>query len=588
MHVLDSIAAVLILLIFAVSNFGTSTQNDWTAYENKIAAQDLSYTIKKTGLLGDSLKGGETGNLKTAIDVISERDMDVSGEITGVPPNLDIGYYLLDSKRKSAPLTRVNTTNSCYGQVQNNLRPRSDQPILRTREGSLLESKNGGATLYLGNLRDGTNVGSLVDYDTIWIDSNEDCNFENLGNPVRENDIFQWGTGSMYEFRRVETQSNWRGTLYVAEAGQMNRLQNSLNQRIGGINNRVRIDSFRLQEDLESYDMLLIPGSNSVQEIQSSPRTDTMKQQSQEKPVVFMADATKTLVQDTFIGEVGFQWEDLRYSATADANCPLTGPHTIDDCGHIRMGYTENPRSKGLESRIKAHRTRTSSVTLRPEGSITSRDKGILSTQKILELPEYRYNKIGRDRVRKDLSQTSLADSKEPATYCNNVTTADYSFPDREGVLDSITVVNTQLGGTDSYCQQNNRAVYIDKDSDGDYAQESEGPYQDGETIEIRGLTYTVDIMPSYTPGCGPDDCVGFINQENAKVSLFNYNSEQGVARIPYEEQYSQSDRKVIAAFLYTISDPMDIPSSVQGDISTNIYGTVEGNSYEVNMRWNQ
>jgi hypothetical protein len=580
---MDAIAAVLILLFFAVTSFNSSASTDWNQYQNSISANDLSYTLKQTGLAQDFVESGDTGSLKTAVDTVSIRSLDVAGEITGVPPNLDIGYYALPSKISSASVSRIESSDPCYSEVQNELSPLSSTPILRTNDGGV-QAQNDGITIYIGDYKDGQGVASQLNYDALWIDKGTQCDFEQIHDPRKVDEMFEWGTGNYYEFRSTEVNvSSWEGDLQLAEANQMKRFQTTMEQDVNKVNNHVKLNSFTFADDLENLDLLIFPQRDSILRIQNQGYQNRVKQAAKEKPVLFLAQLDETTVNDGIIETLGFEWEGLTYRSQTGANCPVNGD-TIDNCGPLEISFSDTENSNNLHQMALGQDTDLSSVSLYPQGSLAVKNKGTISFEKTMYLENYGYNEISEDRVNKGLSDTTV--SGRPSTSCNDVTEGTFSFPNASGSLQGLNVVNTQLGNSESYCNQNIRALYIDRDGDGDYDEDNEGPFQDGNRITVRGLRYTVEIYSDAESGCDNNDCAGFILQENSQVSVFNYNSENNVGRAGYESTYTSTDRKMLAGFIYMMAGSTDIESDSQGDILTNLYGSTDQEAYRMNLRW--
>ncbi|MFB6114731.1 MAG: hypothetical protein ABEK04_00425 [Candidatus Nanohalobium sp.] len=583
MHVLDAIAAVIVLLFFAIANFGGGGYKDWSSYENKIAAKDLSYTLKKTGHLESFITRGETGNIKTAITTVSERDLQVAGKIQGVPPNLDIGFYSLPSELKNASVQRVTSGDRCHGSLDE-IESRSVAPLLRTEGGSgTMESQHGDVRLYFGKYN---SVTPGLDYNAIWIDNGTQCSFAEPTDPVMKNEMFRWGpSGEILEFRKISVNvDNWQGELELAKAAQMKRFKQTMKHSVGKVNNKAKIDSFTLGQDLSSFDLLVFRTNKSIQHIEN--RRSAVNGQVGETPMLFLADLNQSFLENRdFLHNQGFRWEPLQYTSQG-GSCPVTGPHKIDsnpEC-NLEVSFSDIPNSQGLKDNILGQRTKTSDISLYPGGSVTFKEKGPISYEKLLYLENYVYGELSKDRINRSMTPTTVGG--RPSTHCNNVTQASFTFPKLDGGTESLTVVNTQLGQTDSYCDRNNRAVYIDLNGDSSYSGSGEGPYLDGEKLEINGVTYRVKIYSPLASNCGTDDCVGFIVDENAKVNVLNFNSGKKIGRAAYEERYSKADRKVLAAFMYMMAGATEIPSTSRGDVSTNIYGVLGDEPYRVSLRW--
>lgn len=583
MHVMDAVAAVLVLLLFGITSFNTNVSTDWGEYENQIAANDLSYTLKQTGHAENFVAGGNTGSLKTAVDTVSIRSLDVAGQINGVPPNLDIGYYSLPSSLDSASVSRISSGDTCYSEVQNQLSVLSSAPILRTDSGGL-QSQNDGITIYIGDYRDGQSVASQLNYDALWVDKGTQCDFTDVNDPVRPDGIFEWGTGSHYEFRDLEVNvSSWGGELELTEADQMKRFQTTMEKDVNEVNNHVKLNSFTFSEDLESLDMLIFPERASIQRIENQGMENKVETLASEKPVLFLADLDQSTVEGGIMETLGFQWKGLSYTSDTDANCPVNG-NSIDNCGSLEVSFSDTENSDTVHQMAMGQDSDFSSISLYPQGSLVVEDKGAISFEKTMYLENYGYSEISEDRINKGLSTTTASGS--PSTSCDDATEGTFSFPDSSGTLESLDVINTQLGNSPSYCSQNIRALYIDRNDDGDYDDDNEGPFQDGDRVTVKGLTYTVEIYPDSETGCSYNDCAGFLLQDNAQVSVFNYNSNNGVGRTGYESSYSSTDRKVLAGFIYMMVGSTEIPSDSQGDILTNLYGSTDQEAYQMNLRW--
>lgn len=581
MHVLDAIAAVIVLLFFSIANFTGGGYSDWTEYENKIAAKDISYTIKQTGHLHNFMKRGETGNIKASISTLSERDLQVGGKIRGIPPNLDVGFHAHQDELTNITMERVTSGDRCHGELQE-LQDRSTTPLLRTATGAgTMEDQHGDVRLYFGKYN--SQRPGLV-YNAIWIDNGTECSFQNPSDPVFVGEIFEWGPGDdILEARAIYEQENFQGNFEVAEAGQMRRFKETMKTPVGEVNNRAEFDTFKIQDDLNQYDILVFRGTTSLEDIEGS--RSQINGLVGNKPMLVLADLDQSYLENgDFLYDQGFRWKDIEYNATAEANCPTSGKTEISSGCNLRLEFSDVSRSQDLKGNILGQRTDLSGISLYPGGSVTYDEKGPISYEKIMYLKNYKYSEISEDRIDKSMSPTTA--SGRPSTVCNNATQATFNFPTLNGGMDSMDVVNTQLGQTTSYCDRNNRAIYIDLDEDGEYTGDREGPYLDGEKIEINGITYRVNIFSDLAANCGTDNCVGFRADENANINVFNFNENKLVGRGPYEESYSEADRKVLSSFMYSMVGSTELPTATRGQITTGVYGVLGEDSYRINLRW--
>jgi len=582
MHVIDAVAAVMILFFFAISGFNMSDARDWTRFENQITTGDLSYTMKETGHIDEFVSKGSTGSLKQAFNGITQRDFSTSGDIRGTAPNLDIGFFRRPSQISDAPVSNVSSGDSCDDEVQNQLQSRSATPVLKT-EASSIKSNNGDITFYLGDYHINEDLVSQVKYDSVWIDQGG-CDFGRLSDPYSLGEIFEWGDGNYYEFRDVDVSvDTWTGTVELAEADQMKRMQETMQSPMNGIKNRVKIDSFTFNDDTEGLDFFIFAEKETLQHIEDEDQRNTVNRMIEDNPVLFMANLNQSLVQNTVLRENGFQWKNLGYRT--DEGCGASDQEVNDSCGTLEVGFSSHQDSKKTKEMMSGMKTYFSSISLYPEGSVVTEDKGALSFDKTMYLENFAYSGISEDRVNTGLTEDTSVTGR-PDTHCNNITSGTLDFPDSDGNLETLEIVNTQLGKSDSYCSQNNRALYIDRDDDGDFSESDEGPFQEGEKTDIRGLTYVTRIYDSTASGCGPDDCAGFVLDENAQLNVFTYESGGDVGRTPYEDSFSSEDRKAIAGFIYMMAGPTQLEGRTSGEISTSIYGSTGEEPYRINMRW--
>ena len=583
MHVIDAIAAVMILFLFAIGGLSTADDRDWSQFENQIIADDLSYTLKETGHIDEFISEGNTGSLKQAFNGITQRDFSTSGGIEGVAPNLGIGFFRRPSQIHEASVTNVTSGDACWVEVQNQIQSRSATPVLRT-EASPIQNRNSPVTLYIGDYHINEDLASQVDYDSIWVDRNDNCNFDRLSDPSEIDEIFEWGSGNHYEFRDVDVDvDNWNGTIELAEADQMKRLQDTMAEEVNGIDNHVKIDSFTFDDSTEDLDFHIFAEKESIELIEDESRRNTVNSMIEEKPVLFMANLNQSLVENTVLQDNGFRWKDLGYRD--QRGCGVTDQEISSSCGTLEVGFSSTADSQITKEMMSGLEADFSGISLYPEGSVVTEDGGAISFDKTMYLQNFAYSEISRDRVNRGLTEnTSVVEGA--GTSCKNITTGTLDLPDSGGNLQTLDIVNTQLGNSPSYCSQNNRALYIDRDGDGDYLDSDEGPFQDGETIQIRGLDYVTRIHGSAVSGCGSDDCAGFVLDENAQVNVFTFNSDREVGRAPYEDVYSSEDRKALAGFIYMMAGSTQIQGNAGGAISTNIYSSTEEEPFRVSMRW--
>jgi hypothetical protein len=176
------------------------------------------------------------------------------------------------------------------------------------------------------------------------------------------------------------------------------------------------------------------------------------------------------------------------------------------------------------------------------------------------------------------------------------LTETTFNFPNS-----SVSVINAELGSSNSYCNNNNdRAIKIDLDDDGDYQEASEGPFLNGEAAVIDSREYGIIIVPAASdPGCDEGDCLKFVYTGDKDVELIprrvsfpNFNGEK-IALTGYQSVYSSDDLKVLTSTINWLrGDQVTFTSQDQDQsISTNTFSAIQNRTYmpyELNLRWNR
>jgi hypothetical protein len=160
-----------------------------------------------SGRLENFVKRGETGSIQTALNVISDRDLEVSGSVSNLPTaSIDIAYATPEDKQTESEITEVKAGDRCYndlGIIKDGSNDISSNPIYRS-DGDLEDNYN--ARLYFSN----TSISNS--YDTLWIDNgSKTCQFDPTTDRFTINEIFNWkdGTGNNYfEFEDISISEN--------------------------------------------------------------------------------------------------------------------------------------------------------------------------------------------------------------------------------------------------------------------------------------------------------------------------------------------------------------------------------------------
>jgi hypothetical protein len=176
------------------------------------------------------------------------------------------------------------------------------------------------------------------------------------------------------------------------------------------------------------------------------------------------------------------------------------------------------------------------------------------------------------------------------------LTETTLSFPES-----SVSVINAELGSSNSYCNNNNdRAIKIDFDDDGNYQDASEGPFLNGETVIIDGRQYGVTIIPAASDSnCDEGDCLEFVYIGDRGVEIIprrtsfpGFNGEK-IALTGYQSEYSSDDLKVLASTINWLrGDQVSFSGQEQPEgLSTSTFSAIQNRTYmpyELNLRWSR
>lgn len=581
-YLLDSIAAILVLFVFVGAGFTIDTSTNWQSYTNEIEGNDLGLVLRETGDMEKMIKEGNSRGIKTTAEAVSTDGISVSGELTGVPPNIDAGIYTSPDKIQDANLTRVESGDRCYSDIDE-LRDESLAPIMRTVGGSgSQESTRDNVRLYFGNYDEGEVFSSRLNYDALWVDNGSDCSFEDPEDPIMIKDSFYWGetsgNGERFEFREINVDSRiWEGKLSVADEPRIQRFEQTAEQPLNGVSTHVDLDTFNYSDSTERFDLLIFQEMESIQRMDQTDSTQQIQEYLSENPGLFLINPNQNdFDSDEFLSEIGFEWKDLDYGNNPEANCGLLGPQTIQDSCEKQVRFQKLPKSQNAMKYGLDQKTDLSGITLNPAGSIRSKD----SSEGLVKLQNYFYSHLSQDVENYSFTNTNSVDGN-PESSCTSVTEGELKFPRRNGIYETLDAVSTQLGSTPSICSEDRRALNIDTDSDEDYSDEE--TYLENDEIEMNGVSYRVTY--SDQAGCSEGECIRLENIDQDNIDLFSYADSSNIALTGFRDTYSADDRKLIMAAMYSLVGSDIIPGPEEG-VETTHQGEVNDRIYKLDMRW--
>lgn len=574
---IEVIAAIFVLLTFAAGSFEVPPNQNWDNYQRQIAAQDITYTLENTGHMASFLQHADTGSIQTAVTTISDRDMEVSGSVHNLPIlESRIGFHTLPKRRYTEPLKSL-SGDRCEGDVEE-IAPNSEYPVVTSDPAGTLESLHR-VRLYFADTDPLVSGGwdGVRNYDSVWVDNGTECQFGASEGPYYLDEFFYWGNGTVdpapdthYDFKSIDTSSN---EFTVYDADQVVEIRNTMAEEVNGISTDTTFDTFRVdQKDITVYDVIVFRERDSLNAIDS--QRSKIESFMRDGSVLLLMNPTRPQVESGFLRDVGFEWVDLDITG-GDQNTPSGG------------SFSELSHSSDTETYFLGQNGNPSTVSLTAGSKIASNMSSTIASRRTL----FHSDVLFYDRNGWNATNMNLVDTGPPvgapSSSCSNYADGMFSFPDN-----NYYVLNTELGScTDVF------GLSIDKNADGDVGDLGEGPFLNGEVVNVDNREYTVRIY-SAKAGCADGKrCAEFVFTGSSRVELANYRTQfngfrgERLARMAYEPSYSTGDRKMIASVLYWLrgdqrgfesrDDTTPISTSVIGSIDNNIFMP-----YKVNLRW--
>lgn len=375
-----------------------------------------------------------------------------------------------------------------------------------------------------------------------------------------------------YDFKSVDTGSN-EFTVYRAD--QVVRLRNTMSQQVNGIDTDTAFDTFRIdQKDLSVYDVVVFRESQSLNNISTHrPKIESFMRQGS---MLLMMNPSRSQVESGFLHDIGFEWVDLN----------LVGGNVNTQSG---VSFSELSHSGEVETYFLGQDGNPGTVDLAPGAKIASNMSDTITDRgTMLHSDTVYYDRNGWNATNMNMNDAAPPVGA-PSSSCNNYAEGMFTFPE-----DTYSVLNTELGTCKDVFGLN-----IDKNADGDFGDQGEGPFLNGETVVIDNRAYKVRIY-SAKPGCADGKyCAEFVFTGSSRAETVNYRTEfndftgKRLARMAYEPSYSNQDHKVIASVLYWLrGDQRNFESQDETTpISTSVFGSIDNNvfmPYKVNLRWTE
>ncbi|QKQ98465.1 hypothetical protein GKQ38_02980 [Candidatus Nanohaloarchaea archaeon] len=347
-YAIELMVSIFILLAFAAGSFDIPDNQNWSNFQQEVAAQDISYTLKKTGHITHFMKNAEIGSLKTAITTISGRNMHVSGTVSNLPIlETSVGYNVLP--KRQYPNQGLQGITDCSGdltELEEEVQP--GVPLRQTDPAASRQSRHN-VVLYVGDTDPRVSGGfnSETDYDTVWVDNKTQCQFTNSEGPYYIDNFFLWGNmtddnpDTYYDIKEIDSSS-----VSLFKADQPVKMKKMLSREVNGINTRTSVSTFDLgRANLSKYEILVFRDEAALSSIQANRQKveDFMKTGS----VLLLMNLDKsTTNSNDFIQDLGLEWVGMSQGSKS-TTCPHTGDVIIDSSN---SGCTFGPGRHFLNS----------------------------------------------------------------------------------------------------------------------------------------------------------------------------------------------------------------------------------------------
>lgn len=598
-YMIEVMASLLVVFTFILGNAPSEPSTDWSSFQKEMIAQDITYTLEKTGDTESFIRGGETGSLKTAAQTIGNDRVSVTGTVENVPiSSQTVGFNIRPVDRFNDTLEDVDTLNDQCHQDDDLQELESEYEILRS------ENQRAGAYIYITDSDPGISGGTNgeEDYDTLWVDNGTKCQFSSAEGPYYNEEFFYWGDGDggyHWDFNEIHDAEK----IEIFNSTQIIDLRPVLRRGVNGIDTGVELDAVAAdREDLSTYDMLVFREVETLESGILDGQPAKIKEFMNEGSVLLMMNLEESNfygadgeIKENFLTDTGLRWVELPYK---------TG-YRENPGDRVGGSFSSSPQSEELETFFSGLDGQTDNLDLAPAGNISSsNDQGFKDSDPLLYTEKGSYNLDLWNATNYSMQkvQPSSIDGY-PETACveegiedGNLTRGNLSFTKYEtSEKTEYRAISTKLGENDAFCRENNvRALNIDFDHDNSFDGENEGPFLEGENLTVEGKKYTVNFPSEKSLEDGVSAELVYIGRSrieniNFRTGFQDFSGEK-LARIQYKENYSEDEKKMISAVIHWLSeDTQEFGESRESSISTTVIGGVKEKTYmpyRISLRW--
>lgn len=571
-YTLEGFLALLTILIFAISAMTvTQPTQDWNEFQEEVTAQDITHVMKTTGHLDEMIRRGETGSIATVAYELSDRSMQISGNLENIPiEEKRIGFHILPEDEITG--LETDTVSSLNDQCEGQLGEiDSEHEIRRTVD------QRHDTHLYLADSdpRNAAGFDGQINYDTFWVDNGTRCQFQSSDGPFYEDDFFYWGNrtdddneGEHYKIESVEDDGS---EFDVHFASQIVSIRDEMRKPVNSIKTDINFNTFRFvstdQEELDEFHAVVFRETESLNHLDNN--RDMFDEYIQDNSMLAMIDLEDHHLENQ-LSFTGLKWIDLEEDQPVE-----------------NAEFTDFSESERVETLFQSQSGNLNNIDLEPGGSISSAHNTFTSTDNLVG-SDGTYDTEEWNATNFNLDEVDEEDLPEgvPESECGEHREGEMEFPE-----ENYYVVSTHLGDCNNIW-----GVSIDLNDDGDFKEANEGPFVNGDSLIVDNRSYGVMIHPETHQDCEQGECVEFVFNGDKNFELVNYRTSfedlntYRFARMSYQEEYNNDELRLISSLLFWMTDR---PNSFGADGSTvtsvGVPGLIQNETvvpYRLDLRW--
>jgi len=585
-YALEAMVAITIIVLFGIGAVQVdSPDHNWSEYQKELAVQDITFSMQSSGKIERFIQRGEVGSLQSYITEVSDRDMEVSGEVSGLPlTDISIGYYAKEKDRHEIEIEEASLNLSCKIEtLEDEFGDIEEDSIYKTRnttESDLAHESNYGVNLYFANTTETKQRTS--GYDALWVDNSTSCEFSENDGPFNINDMFHWAdednesNSSYYEFKKVDIDEE---TAHLYNATKAHRLKNQFKKDITGISTEVSLDIVDFDEvQSKDFTTLIFSESASLQDMDQNK--DIVKQHMNDGSVLLLVNPSEAEFEESIIlNQSNLEWMNVDYKQSYSSK-ELTN-----------ATFSSREDSLSIETFYRAQKGDVDGLRLNPPGKLISNYsiinepvETVYSEQESYDIQDYRnvYIDDFEHDAAADFNPTNCVyDEESDLTEAENVNVGDL-----ENNFDVINV------GLDDDCNERGLVFNFGEGYDSRV-------YVHNETILIGDTEYRIVIENACSEykdgGCAELEAIG-----NKPVELMphtddsEFGSNNQMAALGYREEYDEEQLMMITSTIYWLEleeyefKGLKQQSSLHSSAKGGLYEDGVYIPYEINLRWSE